>query len=60
MKKKKKKVDKMHKSLVFANNSQDFAQTPENFVRSHDHVTVTFRNSAFRSAQRYLQQVDIF
>ena len=36
----------MHKFSVCAYNSQDFAQTPENFARSHDRVTVTFRNSA--------------
>ena len=36
----------MHKSLVCAYNSQDFAQTPETFARSHDRVTVTFRNCA--------------
>ena len=35
----------MHKFLVCAYNSQDFAQTQENFARSHDRETVTFRNS---------------
>ena len=32
--------------LVWVYTSQDFAQTQENFARSHDRVTVTFRNSA--------------
>ena len=31
--------------LACAYNYQDFAQTQENFARSHDRVTVTFRNS---------------
>ena len=31
--------------LVWVYKSQDFAQTEQNFARSHDHVTVTFRNS---------------
>ena len=35
----------MHKFLVWAYNSQDFAQTQENCARSHDRDTVTFRNS---------------
>ena len=34
----------MHKLLVCAY-SQDFTQTQENFARSHDCETVTFRNS---------------
>ena len=38
---------KIHKFLVCAYNSQDFAQTPENFAWSLDRKTVTFRNSAF-------------
>ena len=37
---------KMHKFLVRACKSQDFAQSQKNFARSHDRVTVTFRNSA--------------
>ena len=45
MKKKLKKVVKMHKFLICAYNSQDFAQTQENFAPSHDGTTVTFRNS---------------
>ena len=32
--------------LVWVYTSQDFAQTQQNFARSHDRVTVTFRNSA--------------
>ena len=36
----------MHIFLVSAYNSQDFAQSQENFARSHDGETVTFRNSA--------------
>ena len=32
--------------LVWVHASQDFAQTQKNFARSHDRVTVTFRNSA--------------
>ena len=35
----------MHKFLVCAYTFQYFAQTPENFARSHDRETVTFRNS---------------
>ena len=31
--------------LVWVYKSQDFAQTQQNFARSHDRVTVTFRNS---------------
>ena len=45
MKKKTVKEVKMHKFLVFACKSQDFAQIQKNFARSHDRVTVTFRNS---------------
>ena len=37
----------MHKFLVSAYNSQDFAHTQENFARLHDHETVKFRNSVF-------------
>ena len=37
---------KMQKFLVSAYKSQDFAQSQENFARSHDRVTVTVRNSA--------------
>ena len=36
---------KMHKFLVSAYKSQDFGQSQENFARSHDPETVTFRNS---------------
>ena len=32
--------------LVWVYTSQDFAQTQQNFARSHDRETVTFRNSA--------------
>ena len=32
--------------LVWVYTSQDFAQSQLNFARSHDRVTVTFRNSA--------------
>ena len=35
----------MDKYLVCPYNSQEFAQTQENFARSHDRETVTFRNS---------------
>ena len=35
----------MQKKLVCAYNSQDFAQTQENFARSQDRETMTFRNS---------------
>ena len=45
MEKKLKKVVKMHKFLGCAYNFQDLAQTQENFARSHDRDTVTFRNS---------------
>ena len=43
---KEEKEVKMHKHLVCPYNSQYFAQTPENFARSHDRETVTFRNPA--------------
>ena len=36
---------KMPKILVCACKYQDFAQSQKNFVRWHDHETVTFRNS---------------
>ena len=45
MKKKTVKEVKMHKFLVCAYKSQDIAQSEENFARSHDRETVTFRNS---------------
>ena len=45
---KKVKEVKMHKFLVCAYKYQDLAQSQENFARSHDRVTVTFRNSASR------------
>ena len=35
----------MHQFLVCAYKSQDFVQSQENFARSHDRATVTFRNS---------------
>ena len=35
---------KMHKFLTCACKSQDFAQSQKNVARSHDRVTVTFRN----------------
>ena len=36
----------MHKCLVCAYKSHDFAQSQKNFARSHDREIVTFRNSA--------------
>ena len=36
----------MHKFLVYAYKSQDFAQSQKMFAWSHDRETVTFRNSA--------------
>ena len=48
MNKKKNKEVKMHIFLVCTDNSQDFAQTAENFARSHNCQTVTFRNSVNR------------
>ena len=36
----------MH-NFFCAYNSQDFAQTQENFARLHDRETVTFKNSGF-------------
>ena len=56
MKKKLKKEVKIHKFLVCAYNSQDFAQTQENFARSQDRATVTFRNSG----PLVLRQVNTF
>ena len=35
----------MHTFLGCTYNSQDFAETQENFAQSHDLETVTFRNS---------------
>ena len=46
MKKKTVQEVKMHKFLVCACKSQDFAQSQKKFARSHDRETVTFRNSA--------------
>ena len=46
MKKKTEKEVKRHTFLVCTYNFQDFAQTQENFARSHDLETVTFINSA--------------
>ena len=46
MKNKTVKEVKIYKFLVCACKSQDFAQSQKNFARSHDHETVTFRNSA--------------
>ena len=67
MKKKQKKKVKMHISLDFAYNSQDFAQTQDNFARLHDRETVTFRNSVISdfnpystnkmTQQKYLTQI---
>ena len=37
---------KMHNFLLSAYNSQDFAQSQENFARLQDRETVTFKNSA--------------
>ena len=37
---------KMHKSLVCAYKSQDFAQSQKNFAQLHDREIVTFRKSA--------------
>ena len=38
---------KMHKFLVCAYKSQDFAQSQKFFARSHDRETVNFRNSGW-------------
>ena len=35
----------MHHCSVCTHKSQDFAQSQNNFARSHDRATVTFRNS---------------
>ena len=43
-KKKTAKEVKMHKFLTCACKSQYFAQSQKIFARSHDRVTVTFRN----------------
>ena len=50
MKKKTVKEVKINKFLVFVCKSQDFAQILKNFARSHDCMTVTFRNSASGSS----------
>ena len=48
---------KIHDFFVCTFKSQDFAQIPENFARSRDRETVTFRNSGwnkepFENAER--------
>ena len=35
----------MYKLLVYACKSQDFAQSQKKIAQSHDHETMTFRNS---------------
>ena len=45
MKKNTVKEVKMHKFLVCPYKYRDSAQSHKNFARSHDHETVTFRNS---------------
>ena len=37
----------MHKLLVCARKSQEFAQSQKKIARSHDRETVTFRNSDY-------------
>ena len=39
----------MHKFLVCAYKSQEFAQSQNFFARLHDRETVTFRNSGIKS-----------
>ena len=46
MKKKTVTEVKIHNFLVCPCKSQDFDQSQQNFARSHDRETVTFRNSA--------------
>ena len=41
----------MHKVLVCAYKSQDFAKNQKIFARSHDRDTVTFRNYAYKGSQ---------
>ena len=48
MKKKTVKEVKMHKFLVFACKSQDFAQIQKKFAPLHNRETMTFRNSGGR------------
>ena len=45
----------MHKFWVCAYKSQDFAQGQENFARSHDRATVTFRNSVEQLGYQHLE-----
>ena len=47
---------KIHKFLVCAYKSWNFAQSQENFARSHDRVTVTFRNSDYWPLQMWLHR----
>ena len=54
MKKKTVKEIKMHKLLVCACKSQDFAQSQKKFVRSHDRETVTFRNFGRTTQKKYI------
>ena len=47
---------KMHKFLVCAYKYQDFAQSRNNFARSHDRETVTIRNSGLYSFKRRIRK----
>ena len=50
----------MHKFLVCACKSQDFAQSQKIFARSHDRETVTFRNSAGRHFPFLIQDTVLY
>ena len=45
---------KMHKFLVCACKSQDYAQSQKFFARSHDRTTARFRNSAWLPYQYHI------
>ena len=51
MKKKTVKEVKMREFLIWACKSQDFAQSQKKVARSHNRVTVTFRNSGRSSSK---------
>ena len=47
----------MHTFLVCAYKSQDFVQSQESFARSHNLVTVSFRNSDFAHIEVYFMGI---
>ena len=60
MKKKTVKEVKIHKFLVYACKSQDFAQSQKKIARSHNLESVTFRNSGYALWKRRKNMPIIF